>query len=83
MPDAATLEDLARRGFKSVISLRYHDTSDREPTERAGMRWIQIPVRDHLVPSFEQVDEFLALVPTQRINRPSSTAITASVARAS
>jgi protein tyrosine phosphatase (PTP) superfamily phosphohydrolase (DUF442 family) len=62
MPDAATIRELAARGFKTVVSLRVHDTSDEGPTRRAGMEWIQIPVRDHFTPSFEQVDAFLAIV---------------------
>ena len=69
-PAAAAFAKLANRGFRAVLSLRT-DTEgvdlkkDRELTEAAGMRYLQIPVVT-AAPAPERVEEFLKTVADQK-----------------
>jgi protein tyrosine/serine phosphatase len=55
---------LAAAGIKTVISLTSEDAQPNEKAQvqAAGMKFVQIPMTTHLVPTAAQVDEFLAIV---------------------
>jgi len=71
-PSPEGLERLAKRGIKTVISLRQRGPAmkrERRQVEALGMRWVQIPMWFWWRPSDRQVEQFLRLV-TDPANRP-------------
>jgi uncharacterized protein (TIGR01244 family) len=72
-PADAAFAKLAANGFKSVLSLRTADegidiAKQRELTEKAGMRYVNIPVVS-AQPKPEQAEEFIRAV-TLKANQP-------------
>ena len=55
---------LARAGIKTIISLTSDDAQPNEKAqaEAAGMKFFQIPMTTHQVPTALQITEFLAIV---------------------
>ena len=56
--------DLASLGVKTLINLTSDDAdaSEKAMTERAGMKYVQIPMTTHQAPTSAQLAQFLALV---------------------
>jgi uncharacterized protein (TIGR01244 family) len=56
--------DLASLGVKTLINLTSDDADANEKAlaERAGMKYVQIPMTTHAAPTEEQLAQFLALV---------------------
>lgn len=56
--------DLAALGVKTIINLTSDDASadEKAMTEKAGMRYVAIPMNTHVVPTSAQLTEFLRLV---------------------
>jgi protein tyrosine phosphatase (PTP) superfamily phosphohydrolase (DUF442 family) len=63
-PEGRDYSDLAALGVKTVINLTSDDAEADEQvmTERAGMRYVQIPMTTHRPPTEAQLAEFLRLV---------------------
>ena len=63
--------DLAALGVKTLINLTSDDaqTNEKSLTERAGMRYFQIPMTTHRPPTPAQLTEFLKLV-RDPVNQP-------------
>jgi protein tyrosine/serine phosphatase len=63
-PDDEQYGDLAAVGIKTVIDLRSDDfdTEDRLLVERAGMKYVQIPMTTHEPPTRSVIEEFLRIV---------------------
>jgi protein tyrosine/serine phosphatase len=63
-PKGRDYVDLASLGVKTVIDLTGDDTdaSEQALTERAGMRYVQIPMTTRRAPTFAQLAEFLNVV---------------------
>lgn len=55
-------EDLARRGFRSVVNFCEENDDDREPAMKAKLVPYRIPVIDNTVPTVDNVNAFLAIV---------------------
>jgi len=63
-PEAGDYADLAALGVKTVINLTSDDALAEEPTmvEKAGMKYVAIPMTTRIAPTSEQLDEFLKIV---------------------
>ena len=63
-PEGQDYAALAAAGIKTVINLTSDDAQPNEKalTQAAGMRYFQIPMRTHEVPTAVQITEFLAIV---------------------
>ena len=63
-PEAGDYADLASLGVKTVINLTSDDALAEEPTlvEKAGMKYVAIPMTTRIAPTSEQLDEFLKIV---------------------
>jgi protein tyrosine/serine phosphatase len=63
-PDDEQYATLAAVGIKTVIDLRSDDfdTEDRLLVERAGMKYVQIPMTTHQPPTRPVIEEFLRIV---------------------
>ena len=70
-PQGQDYANLAGLGIKAVINLTSDDASADEQTmtERAGMKYFQIPMTTHVPPTAAQVTEFLKIV-NDPINQP-------------
>lgn len=70
-PTLDDLRDLRDKGLTAVVSLREEGQYGQPPYGQSealavGLRWHLVPVRDHGIPTLEQVREFLALVDNHR-----------------
>jgi protein tyrosine/serine phosphatase len=63
-PQGQDYTALAAIGVKTIINLTSDDgqKDEKAMTEAAGMRYVQIPMTTHEIPSPAQVAEFLAIV---------------------
>jgi protein tyrosine/serine phosphatase len=63
-PDDEEYANLAAFGIKTVIDLRSNDvdTEDRLLVERAGMKYVQIPMTTHEPPTRTVIEHFLRIV---------------------
>ena len=63
-PTGRDYTDLAALGVKTLINLTSDDAdaSEEAMTERAGMKYVQIPMTTHEPPTTAQLSQFLALV---------------------
>ena len=63
-PQGRDYADLAALGVKVVINLTDDDADASEPAlaERAGMRYVQIPMTTHRAPTAAQLTEFMQIV---------------------
>ena len=63
-PDNDDYADLAALGVKTLINLTSDDAKANEQAfvERAGMRYVHIPMTTHVHPTVEQVTTFLRIV---------------------
>lgn len=63
-PDDEQYANLAAVGIKTVIDLRSDDfdTEDRLFVERAGMKYVQIPMTTHEPPTRAVIEQFLRIV---------------------
>jgi protein tyrosine/serine phosphatase len=62
-PTGRAYTDLAAAGVKLVIDLQESgDTSEPALVERAGMKYVRIPMNTRIAPTSEQVETFLQLV---------------------
>jgi protein tyrosine/serine phosphatase len=62
-PKGQNFADLARLGVKLVIDLaKEGDPGERANAERAGMKFVRIPLTTNLGPSPAAIDQFLTLV---------------------
>jgi protein tyrosine/serine phosphatase len=62
-PTGRAYTDLAAAGVKLVIDLQEAgDTSEPALVERAGMKYVRIPMNTRIAPTSEQVETFLQLV---------------------
>ena len=63
-PRGGDYADLASLGVRTVINLTSDDADAEEQamTERAGMRYVEIPMSTRVVPTKAQLSEFLAIV---------------------
>jgi protein tyrosine/serine phosphatase len=70
-PKGRDYADLASLGVKTVVNLTSDDSdaSEHMLTERAGMRYVQIPMTTHRAPTSDQLAEFLKVV-SNPANRP-------------
>jgi tyrosine-protein phosphatase SIW14 len=69
-PKGRDFDDLARLGVKLVIDLAAEgDSNERANAERAGMKFVRIPMSTSARPSQADIDQFLALVNDQA-NQP-------------
>jgi tyrosine-protein phosphatase SIW14 len=70
-PQGQDYANLAGLGIKAVINLTSDDASADEQmmTERAGMKYFQIPMTTHVPPTAAQVTEFLKIV-NDPVNQP-------------
>src|SRR5438067_8415090 len=69
-PKGRDFDDLAKLGVKLVIDLAAEgDTNERANAERAGMKFVRIPMSTTERPSQAAVDQFLSLVNDQA-NQP-------------
>lgn len=64
-PTEEGFQRLATLGIKTVVSFRLHDEGDlseREISERLGMRWVNIPFHSSQTPSEAQIQQFFDVV---------------------
>ncbi len=63
-PEGRDYENLASLGVKTIINLTSDDSDPNEPAmaERAGLRYIALPMTTRQPPSTAQLDEFLRIV---------------------
>jgi tyrosine-protein phosphatase SIW14 len=63
-PKPGDYADLAALGVKTVINLTSDDgqANEREQVERAGMRYVHIPMTTHRPPTSAQLSQFFAVV---------------------
>jgi uncharacterized protein (TIGR01244 family) len=63
-PQGHDYADLAAAGIKTIINLTSEDAqaNERAMTEAAGMRYVNIPMTTHVVPTAAQIKQFLAIV---------------------
>ncbi len=62
-PKAKDIRVLHDKGFKTIISLRTNPQKKKEKMcDQLAMKWIQIKTGVFKVPSFEQMDQFRAIV---------------------
>ncbi len=62
-PKAKEIQVLHDKGFKTIISLRTNPQKKKEKIcDQLGMKWIQIKTGVFKVPTFEQMDQFRAIV---------------------
>jgi len=63
-PQGQDYADLAALGIKTVINLTSDDALAEEPNlvERAGMKYVPMPMTTHVPPTTEQLSRFLTLV---------------------
>ena len=63
-PQGHDFADLAAAGVKTIINLTSDDASATESamTQAAGMKYVQIPMTTHTVPTPAQIAEFLHIV---------------------
>ena len=63
-PQGRDYADLAALGIKTVINLTSDDASPDEKgmVEKAGMKYLQIPMTTHAIPTAAQLAEFLKVV---------------------
>ena len=65
-PKGRDFDDLAKLGVKLVIDLAEEgDTNERASAERAGMKFVRIPMSTSRRPSKPEIDQFLSLVNDQ------------------
>jgi tyrosine-protein phosphatase SIW14 len=63
LPDADDVAALARLGVKTVIDLQKDgDEDEAGRVERAGMKYVRIPMTTRVAPTAEQLEQFLSLV---------------------
>jgi protein tyrosine/serine phosphatase len=64
MPKGADFKALASLGVKTMIDLTDDDGNDqeRELVERAGMKFVKIPMTTHVVPTPAEMGTFLSIV---------------------
>ena len=63
LPDEDDVAALARLGVKTVIDLQKDgDEDEAGRVERAGMKYVRIPMTTRVVPTAEQLAQFLSLV---------------------
>jgi len=69
-PKGRDFDDLAKLGVKLVIDLAAEgDSNERANAERAGMKFVRIPMSTSERPSQAAIDQFLSLV-NDRANQP-------------
>jgi protein tyrosine phosphatase (PTP) superfamily phosphohydrolase (DUF442 family) len=56
------LQELARRGIRTVINLRLEDNGEAPKVRAAGMRAVYIPIPDTAAPTAAQVKQFRAVL---------------------
>ena len=62
-PKVKELQVLHDKGFKTIVSLRTNPQKKKEKVcDQLGMKWIQIKTGVFKVPTFEQMDQFRAIV---------------------
>jgi len=61
-PDFEDFLAFRGRGIKAVVNLREEDTESAFFAKQAKLEYKYLPVTDWQLPTFEQVDEFLAFV---------------------
>jgi tyrosine-protein phosphatase SIW14 len=63
-PEGRDYADLAAAGVKTIINLTSDDaqSNERSMSEGAGMKYVQIPMTTHQVPTAAQLSQFLAIV---------------------
>jgi tyrosine-protein phosphatase SIW14 len=63
-PEGQDYNDLAAMGVKTIIDLTSDDSqaSERQMTERAGMRYVKIPMTTHTPPTDTQIGQFFSIV---------------------
>jgi uncharacterized protein (TIGR01244 family) len=63
-PDDAEYGNLASLGIKTVIDLRSDDVDQEDEllVERAGMKYVQIPMTTRVAPTQANIDQFLQIV---------------------
>ena len=63
-PEGRDYEDLASLGVKTIVNLTSDDSDPAEKAmaERAGMKYVQIPMTTHQAPTDKQLAEFLSVV---------------------
>ena len=63
-PDGRGFADLAKLGVKTVINLTSHDALPDEPAmvAEAGMKYVAMPMTTRVVPTAEQLSQFLSIV---------------------
>jgi uncharacterized protein (TIGR01244 family) len=65
-PEGRNYEQLAAFGIKTVVDLRDDARADaRSATERAGMRYINLPMKEKSYPQADTAERFLAIVNDQ------------------
>jgi tyrosine-protein phosphatase SIW14 len=63
-PEGGDYTDLAKFGIRTVINLTSHDAeeNEKEMVEKAGMKYVQIPMTTHESPTDGKLNQFLTLV---------------------
>jgi protein tyrosine/serine phosphatase len=63
-PEGADYADLQALGVKTIINLTSDDAdpSEKAMAEQAGMKYVQIPMTTHTVPTQAQLAQFLSIV---------------------
>jgi protein tyrosine/serine phosphatase len=63
-PEGRDYADLAALGIKTVINLTSHDAQANEQgmVERAGMRYVQIPMTTRQAPTAAELEQFMSIV---------------------
>lgn len=63
-PDGRGFAELAKLGVKTVINLTSHDALPDEPAmvAEAGMKYVAMPMNTRVVPTAEQLAQFLSIV---------------------
>jgi len=65
-PEGRNYEQLAAFGIKTVVDLRDDARADaRAATERAGMRYINLPMKERSYPQADTAERFLAIINDQ------------------
>src|SRR5262245_15161518 len=69
-PDQKGFAALAKAGVKLVIDLQAKgDPNESKLVETAGMKYVRIPMTTHVVPTAEQLSQFMSLV-ADPVNQP-------------
>jgi protein tyrosine/serine phosphatase len=63
-PEGRDFADLSRLGVKTIVNLTSDDAvpTERAMVEAAGMKYVQIPMTTHTVPTAAQLAQFLGIV---------------------